>query len=113
MESPKSVAVKLSNAQYRRYPLKGGEEFRVSTAYAGKKGDVIIVFTPKSPITEYKFMELPLNDAITSLDVRFKELMKDLHNNGYKVTDLQEKTVGSINIQHREKLMEDPRYGAW
>lgn len=113
LSGPGVQTIKKTDGSYRKHPFKGGEEFRISTAYAGKKGSVIIVFSPKSPVTDYAQMEMSLDDAILSMGGSFKELIKDLVENNFQAANIAFKTDAQIQNEARAHLMADPRYGAF
>lgn len=57
-----TAAVKDRKGKYTTRTIQGGVVFNFTTAYLGKRGDIIMVFVPKSPDT-YSHVEMPFDKA--------------------------------------------------
>lgn len=70
LNQPLTVTMKTRTGQYRKHPLIGGERFRPSSAYLGKSGKLIIVFTPFDTLisSKYAFMEMHAELARSTLN---------------------------------------------
>lgn len=66
LNEPLTVTVTKADGTYRKKAMIGGEEFTASSAYLGKKGNIIFVFHPNGP-AEFKTMELSELEARRSL----------------------------------------------
>jgi len=70
LSEPCTVTMKTRKGEYRKHPLIGGENFRPSSAYLGKTGKLIIVFTASEThlSSKFAFMEMPADQARRVLD---------------------------------------------
>jgi len=67
------VKGRFKGGEYRNMAFIGGEQFSVHSVYAGKS-DLIFVMKPKSPSSEFQFLEMPSKSAakMANLDEAFK-----------------------------------------
>ena len=117
LKGPTVATVKRSDGQYRKNSFVGDEEFRLSTAYAGKRNGVIIVFTPKSPVTDYAQMEMGLEEALKNMGSNFSDFITPfVGKTEEKVSqekESRERRQAQIQNETRAQYLADPRYGAF
>ncbi|WP_421222585.1 hypothetical protein [Aeromonas sp. 602293] len=67
------VKGRFKGGEYRNMAFIGGEQFHVHSVYAGKS-DLIFVMKPKSPSSEFQFLEIPSESAakMANLDEAFE-----------------------------------------
>jgi hypothetical protein len=67
LTGPGALTVISGSSKYSKANHMGGEEFRVSHCYVGKRNKLIYVFTPRA-VTSYKSMEMLEMEAKQKLD---------------------------------------------
>ena len=111
--SPVSTSCKNVKGMFITAPLYAGQKFGLTSAYVGKKNDVILVFTPKSPVTEYKFMEMKLDTALLNFDPSLKNYISELAKYNFTTDKVDIKTSAELVAAQKQQRMTDPRFGAW
>lgn len=111
LRAPTSLTILKEDNTYSRQAHIGGEEFVAVSAYVGKRGAIICVFTPVAT-ERYTKMEMPFNDARENLR-NFREHVTDIGATGKLAVIAQSKA----RIQQAQDLEKNatvyPDFGAW
>lgn len=122
LNQPCSVVVKTRTG-YKMAPHIGGESFCVSSAYLGKKGNLIFVFTPQTVNMreQYKFAEFGCAAALDKL-TGFREWYDEAMNSIDQATAgvvrelAAAESTGDLETLRIKRAMEQPGYeefGSW
>ncbi|MPS48481.1 hypothetical protein [Methylobacillus sp.] len=118
--TPCQAAAKTrSSGEYRSATLTGGESLTPSGAYLGKRKGVILLFTTSvTEFPKYGIIEIPLNDAITTLDDRFRDAVRTIVTSQF--TEVKVKSKSELEAERKERerrehqaQLNNPLYGAF
>jgi hypothetical protein len=113
LTGPAQLTIKTRQSQYKKKAFLGDEEMALTSAYAGKRGDVIAVFKNNVP-TEYAYIEIPLMEARERLS-GFSDFIAALNIEDFdKIVDGIEQGIAQAAAVEREEAMaESPEFGSW
>lgn len=107
LSAPASLTVLKEDNNYSKQAHIGGEEFKAVSAYVGKRGAIICVFTPVA-VERYTQMEMPYNDCVTSFR-GFRSHATDVGATGKLaiVTDAKKRIAQAIELEEKSKVYAD------
>ncbi|MGN8188609.1 hypothetical protein ACTJLD_21735 [Burkholderia sp. 22088] len=112
LSGPATLTIKTRQGQYKKKAFIGDEAFSFSSAYAGKRGEVIGVFKSRVPV-DWSFMEMPLNDACDKLK-GFKGFADSCAGGsiGEAIENMDAAVVAAKAAEHSAQ-MADPAFASW
>lgn len=112
LSGPTTLTIKTRQGQYKKKAFVGDEAFSFSSAYAGKRGDVIGVFKSRVPV-DWSFMEMPLNEACDSLN-GFKVFADSCAGGSIsEAIENMDAAVVAAKAAERNVQMADPAFASW
>lgn len=113
LAGPCNLPVKLRNGSYQTKGFIGGEQFLPRSAYVGKKGHLVLVFSPV-PANTYAYMELPAKDAekIEGFAVAMLQLITSLQS-GVPIPFVTPEERAAQRQADEQELLDNPVYASW
>jgi hypothetical protein len=113
LTGPAQLTIKTRQSQYKKKSFLGDEEMMLSSAYAGKRGDVICVFKNRVP-TEYAYIEIPLMEARERLN-GFSDFIAALNIEDVDkiVEGIGQNIAQAAAVEREEAMAVSPEFGSW
>ncbi|KVH05406.1 hypothetical protein WS84_28140 [Burkholderia anthina] len=112
LSGPATLTIKTRQGQYKKKAFIGDEAFSFSSAYAGKRGDVIGVFKSRVPV-DWSFMEMPINEACDSLN-GFRAFADSCAGGSIgEAIENMDAAVVAAKAAERSAQMADPAFASW
>lgn len=106
-------ATKTSSGNYTNSTLFDGDKLGFGSAYLNKQNKINFVFVAKSPMVNYKFVEMSLDDAILSLSDDFKNLVESIAKNGFSEESPQINLTYEAKHAPKNKNLKNLNWGVW
>lgn len=112
LTGPLNASIKERSGAYKTKSFLGDESFNPTSCYAGKKGDIIVVFKASVP-TQYAFMEMPLGKAVDQLK-GFSAYVDGLAGNSVQsVMASFDEAVIATQEAEKAGLLDNPEFASW
>jgi hypothetical protein len=116
LAEPATLTVKTKNGNYSKRPHIGGEDFRATGCYLGKRGALIFVFKPIF-VSDYDLMEMSEQDTVKKL-AGFQEYIKQACAGGYDAVVKESKKAAAVEHEREKNANKfeeyaDLGFGTW
>lgn len=114
LNAPRTLTTKDRRGQFRKTGFIGGEGMTAQSAYMGKRGHIILVFSPTQPRSDYAFIEMSLQEAtegLTGFENNLTVFLADLGDDSLLDDDGKLRVLDAA--AREAELAADTRWGSW
>jgi len=113
LQAPAQLTIKRRNGDYRRQSFIGGSRFIIQSAYAGKRGGVILVGIPGEPLADVRAIEVPLDDMAEHFGPVSSKELNDILTGAKERIEAELQQAAELEVAAEKARFADPAFSSW